>query len=208
VLFRQEHWAGLADGTITLAFRRWAKPRAKAGGRARFPGGVLMVDDVRVVDEAAITAADARKAGFANAAALREELERFGEGDIYRIALHWVGPDEREALRADDDLSADELATLRAKLDRLDKTSPRGPWTRTVLALITERPAVRAPDLAASLGLDTVTFKRDVRKLKELGLTESLTVGYRISPRGIRIAGSLGASGSPGPERAKKTSRG
>jgi hypothetical protein len=27
-------------------------------------------------------------------------------------------------------------------------------------------------------------FKLDVRKLKELGLTESLPVGYRLSPRG------------------------
>ena len=27
-------------------------------------------------------------------------------------------------------------------------------------------------------------FKRDVRKLKELGLTRSLEVGYELSPRG------------------------
>lgn len=207
MLFRQEHWAGLADGTITVAFRRWTQARAKSGRRARFPGGVLMIDDVRVVGAPEITTADARRAGFADAAALRRELDQFGEGDIYRIALHFVGPDEREALRADDDLAPDELAALRAKLDRLDKSSPRGPWTKTVLDLIAERPAVRAPDLAASLGLDTVTFKRDVRKLKELGLTESLTVGYRISPRGIRVADSFGASGSPGPDSAKKTSR-
>ena len=43
---------------------------------------------------------------------------------------------------------------------------------------------MRAPDLAASLGRETLPFKRDVRKLKELGLTESLEVGYRLSPRG------------------------
>ncbi len=77
-----------------------------------------------------------------------------------------------------------------------------------MLDLIAERPAVRAPDLAASLGLDTVTFKRDVRKLKELGLTESLTVGYRISPRGIRVADSFGASGSPGPEQRQENQSG
>jgi predicted transcriptional regulator len=29
-----------------------------------------------------------------------------------------------------------------------------------------------------------MVFKRDVKKLKELGLTEALEVGYRISPRG------------------------
>jgi hypothetical protein len=32
-----------------------------------------------------------------------------------------------------------------------------------------------------------VSFKRDVRKLKELGLTESLEVGYRLSPRGAAL---------------------
>lgn len=30
----------------------------------------------------------------------------------------------------------------------------------------------------------TAPFKRDVRKHKELGLTGSLPVGYRLSPRG------------------------
>jgi hypothetical protein len=53
-----------------------------------------------------------------------------------------------------------------------------------VLDLIEANPGVRAPDLAERLGLETLPFKRDVRKLKELGLTESLEVGYRISPRG------------------------
>jgi Mn-dependent DtxR family transcriptional regulator len=43
---------------------------------------------------------------------------------------------------------------------------------------------VRAADLAKHLGRDRKSFKTDVRKLKELGLTESLEVGYRLSPRG------------------------
>jgi hypothetical protein len=59
-----------------------------------------------------------------------------------------------------------------------------GPWTREILRLIADRPGVRAPDLTASLGRETLPFKRDVRKLKELGLTHSLEVGYEISPGG------------------------
>jgi hypothetical protein len=43
---------------------------------------------------------------------------------------------------------------------------------------------VRAAELAAAVGRDRHRFKLDVRKLKELGLTESLEVGYRLSPRG------------------------
>jgi hypothetical protein len=34
-------------------------------------------------------------------------------------------------------------------------------------------------------------FKLDVRKLKELGLTESLRPGYRLSPRGETVLGWL-----------------
>jgi DNA-binding IclR family transcriptional regulator len=61
----------------------------------------------------------------------------------------------------------------------------REPWTRQVLELIRDRPETLAADLAASLRMEKAPFKRDVRKLKELGLTESLPVGYRLSPRGL-----------------------
>jgi hypothetical protein len=56
-----------------------------------------------------------------------------------------------------------------------------------VLEAIEARPAVRAADLAATLDRDKVDFKIDVRKLKALGLTESLEVGYRLSPRGAAL---------------------
>ena len=62
-----------------------------------------------------------------------------------------------------------------------------GDWTYAVLRAIAENPGLRAPDLAASFGRETAPFKRDVRKLKELGLTESLEIGYRISPRGQAV---------------------
>jgi hypothetical protein len=42
----------------------------------------------------------------------------------------------------------------------------------------------RAANLAAAFGRDVQPFKADVRKLKNLGLTISLEVGYRLSPRG------------------------
>jgi hypothetical protein len=50
-----------------------------------------------------------------------------------------------------------------------------------------ELEAVRAADLAQSLRQEKRRFKLDVRKLKELGLTESLPVGYRLSPRGHAV---------------------
>ncbi len=56
--------AGLADGRIDLAFRRWERPRVKVGGRQRTPIGVVGFDAVEVVPRSAVTAAAARRAGF------------------------------------------------------------------------------------------------------------------------------------------------
>jgi hypothetical protein len=50
--------------------------------------------------------------------------------------------------------------------------------------MIAARPAVRAGDLAEAVSREREPFKLDVRKLKNLGLTISLEVGYRLSPRG------------------------
>ena len=193
----QRFHAGLADGSITLAFRRWRKAAARAGGRQRTPIGELAIDAVDPVAAEDLTEADARAAGYRDRADLLRELTRFGpeDGTIYRIALHLAGPDPRVALRERGDVSDDEWDAISTRLARLDRASRHGPWTATVLRLIAERPAVRAPDLAATLGRDTQPFKTDVRKLKEMGLTESLDVGYRLSPRGRTVLARLDAAG-------------
>lgn len=174
---------GIVEGRVTLAFRRWDRPHAKVGALHRTPVGLVAIDAVDVVRLDSISAADARAAG----AASRAELLRFlhgRDGQVYRIGLRYAGADPRIALRSDAVLRDEDIAAIRARLDRLDRASRHGPWTRDVLELIAANPARRAPDLAAIRGLPTQPFKTDVRKLKELGLTESLDVGYRISPRG------------------------
>jgi hypothetical protein len=186
MLFKRRFHDGLASGRITLAFRRWRRPSVRAGGRLQTAAGVLGIDAVDVIDESDITEADARKAGFPSRAELVAELGE-GQGTLYRVAFHRIGEDPRIALRQDAALDESQIVEIGARLARLDAASPRGPWTREALTLIAARPAVRAADLAASLGRDTMTFKLDVRKLKALGLTESLEVGYRISPRGRAV---------------------
>ena len=94
--------------------------------------------------------------------------------------MRLAGPDPRVALRARAPAGA-ELEAVRARLARM------GPWTYDVLTAIGERPGVRAADLAETLGREKRPFKLDVRKLKELGLTESLRVGYRLSRRGRAV---------------------
>jgi hypothetical protein len=187
VLIRPAELARIRDGSIDLAFRRWERPRLLVGTRMRTSVGLVEVTSVDRVPASAITAADARRSGAASRVELLRRLAPKAPVPIWRVGLRFAGEDPRIALRADAVLSSSERAALVARLDRLDAMSPRGPWTRTVLAMIAARPAVRAPDLAATFGQETVVFKRNVRKLKELGLTESLDVGYRISPRGAAL---------------------
>lgn len=184
MLFPQDLWSGLADGSVTVAFRRWRRATVRAGGTLQTPVGVLAIDRVDIVDRGDITAADAARAGHAS---VREVLDSLRDGpgrDLYRIEFHYAGADLRRALRVDVALDDDDVAALRTRLERLDARSTDGPWTRQVLDLIAEHPEVRAADLAARTGQETLRFKRRVRRLKELGLTESLDVGYRLSPRG------------------------
>jgi hypothetical protein len=182
MLFRQDVLLRIAEGDVTLAFRRWRRPTVRAGGTLRTRVGVLAIDSVEPVDEDQVTDADARRAGAADREALLAGLR--AEGRLYRVELRLAGPDPRIALRERSNISPEERAEIDARLARLDAASRHGPWTAAVLELIAEQPGTRAPDLAASFGRETAPFKTDVRKLKELGLTESLLVGYRLSPRG------------------------
>jgi hypothetical protein len=153
--------------------------------------GELAIDAVDPIEVDDVTERDARRAGYVDRAELLAELARHPDGTLYRIELHLAGPDPRVALREQADLGDDDWRGVAARLARLDRASRHGPWTETVLRLIADRPAVRAGDLAASLGREMAPFKIDVRKLKELGLTESLDVGYRLSPRGRAVLARL-----------------
>jgi hypothetical protein len=182
MLLNQEALRGIARGEITLAFRRWRRPTVKAGGTLRTRVGVLAIESVEQIEPGQITDADAVRAGLPDRTGVLAGLR--GGGRLYRIAFHLAGPDPRIALRERADLSPAERGELDRRLARLDAASRHGPWTAEVLRLIADRPGTRAADLAAAIGREKAPFKADVRKLKELGLTESLEVGYRLSPRG------------------------
>ena len=181
MLFREETWPGLADGSITVAFRRWKRPSVKTGGRLRCPVGELAIESVEIIDESEITDTDARDAGFESRDAALRELATFGEGTLYRVRFHLAGPDARIALREQANLSSEDIEALQSRLASFDR---QGEWTHATLRLIQQRPATLAARLASNMGMETASFKTRVRKLKELGLTESLEVGYRLSPRG------------------------
>ena len=183
MLFEQRLLPGIADGSITVSLRRWKRPAARSGSRHRIPNGVIEIDAVDEVQESQVTPADVRASGYASRRELLDELAG-REGALYRIRFHYGGGDERVVLRDDDQLSETDVAEIRRKLARHDGRSRHGSWTMDLLRLIAEHPGVRAADLAYIESRDTLPLKADVRKLKELGLTESLEVGYRLSPRG------------------------
>lgn len=175
MLFRPADLEGIAAGTVTVAFRRWDKPRVKVGSTQKTLIGLVEFTSCEVVE--AISDADARAAGFASPDEVEARMRKTGR--VYRVGLRVAGPDPRVALR---DAPPDEAVFA---------ALAKYPWARDYLSAIAERPGVRAPDLAESFGRETAAFKRDIRKLKELGLTESLDVGYRLSPRGQLTLRSL-----------------
>ena len=173
----------IVSGEVSLVFRRWRRPTVRSGGSLRTARGVLRILDVVRVSEAEISERDAARAGFSSRAAL---LERLGarEGQLYRIAVEYGGADPRLALRQRDDLSAAEVEQIIDELRGLDIRAPAGPWTGRVLAAIEAQPGVVSRTLVELLDCDRDWLKPQVRKLKNLGLTVSLTTGYELSPRG------------------------
>ena len=185
MLFKQSFWAGLADGSITVTFRRWKQLQVVVGHRYRVPVGIIEVEKVTVVDPAKIRNADARRSGYPSAAALVADLRGTDDLPVYRIQFHKVEePDPRAVLQADDELTEADVAEIDKRLDRLDRASSHGPWTIEYLDVVARYPATRAGDLAPKFGRELQPFKTDIRKLKNLGLTHSLGTGYELSPRG------------------------
>ncbi|CAN5394386.1 hypothetical protein BH20ACI2_BH20ACI2_06640 [soil metagenome] len=182
----------IISGRVSTVFRVWKRAGVKPGGTQMTKLGVLGIDAVDVVTEDEIAETDAREAGYASKQELIDHLlERTEETAIYRIKLHYVGEDPRKELRQQADLSEEELADIITKLQKLDAGSQRGNWTQRYLQIIHDRPNTHAAKLAASIGLDIPHFKPWVRKLKALGLTESLRPGYRLSPRGQKVLQAL-----------------
>jgi hypothetical protein len=187
VILTQAVLDGIRHGTITRAYRRWRRPTVKSGGTLLTAGGQVEIRAVAPVLLDAITASDAQAAGYPSREALVADLASRPDGVLYRIDFGSVGPDPRVALRQQAPIDDAERQDLRARLLRLDARAESGAWTRRTLELIRDHPGRRAGDLCREVGQERLAFKTNVRKLKALGLTESLEVGYRLSPRGAAV---------------------
>ena len=180
MLIRAAELEGIRAGRVDLAFRRWERPRVLAGTRMRTAIGLVEATSVDEVAAEAISDRDAERAGAATREELLAGLARHPGRPVFRIALRFAGPDPRVALREQDEPSEDERGKLVARLDRLDRASRHGPWTRATLTAIARRPATRAPELALELGLQTPAFKP--RRAQAQGARAHRVARDRLSP--------------------------
>jgi hypothetical protein len=193
VQFTADSHDDLAAGRVTLTIRRWSRPQAKAGGRYNVGPVEIEVDDIELVPFGSLTKADLRRTGLDDREAVRARAAHAGpiadDTLVYRIEFHVVG--ERR-VREERPTDAETVAAVIAKLDRMDTRAAQGPWTRAVLRLIGDRPGTVSTELAAAVDRPRPEFKADVRKLKALGLTESLEVGYLLTPLGRAVVDRSG----------------
>ena len=171
VLFRPADLEGMsAGGRITLQFRRWGQGPGAAGDEAADAdrrarrAQAWRWSSVRTIE-------DARAAGYDDA---EHVLGVVSSARAPCTGSRCASPGQDPAIA---------LRERRPPTTRCSRGwSGWATWAYEVLAAST--PVLRAPDLAATFGRETAAFQRDVRKLKELGLTESLEIGYRCFPRG------------------------
>lgn len=184
MLFRKEFLERIGTGDVMLAFRRWRRPSVRAGSTLLTPVGQLSIQSVEPVSPSRISVGDAKRAGYESRETLLDELQRRPEGEIYRIELGPLLQDPRIVLRETPADTDAELQALRSRLSRLDSRAPDGAWTFRTLEALRSHPGVRAGDVCCLVGQEKERFKLNVRKLKDLGLNESLGTGYRLCPRG------------------------
>jgi hypothetical protein len=192
MLFQRRFHEGIRSGEIRCTVRIWQRPHAKVGGRYTLGGGgAIVVDKIQEVSVDDITSALAQRCGFPSLVDLLRTAKHGAGERVFVIEFHYdSGPRTRSKLKTGA-VSSEELALLVQRLDAMDRRSHVGAWTLATLRAIEARPGVLAATLARSLGRPRDEFKRDVRKLKHLGLTFSLEIGYRLTPKGEALLASL-----------------
>ena len=96
VQFSRELRDDIAGGDITLTFRLWRRPQAKAGGRYRALGRAeIEIDSMELVPFSSISDADVHRAGEPDRETLRARAAHAApitdDTLLYRIAFHLVG---------------------------------------------------------------------------------------------------------------------
>ncbi len=190
MLFKRHILDLISTGEVDLAFRQWKRPTVKVGGTLITRVGQLQILDISSVPLAEITEEEAKRAGFTSKKALLSTLDP-QQVNTNKVQFKLIGADPRTALRESVIWSDEELNGVLTKFNKWDNSSNAGPWTRQTLQLIRNYPGTVSTELAERMNVDRAWLKAQIRKLKAMGLTISLDVGYELSPRGRALMDKL-----------------
>ena len=190
------------------------KPHVRPGGRYRcHPIGVLEVDAIRIGTGATSTRRTRSPPGSAASASSFAHLATgpggtlSTDGELFRIDLHYGGDGDRVEIALDDRLTAEDIARIRERLERLDA---RTPWTRKTLDLLSGIPAWRLPGFGRPPGPRDGSLQGRCAQAQAVRTSQSFEAGIEISPRGRAYLAAVrarcprrGGSGRGLPSRRK-----
>ena len=92
--FSPELRDAVLDGSITLSYRLWSRPKVKVGGRYRVGPSEIEVVDIELVPFSSVTPAEVRRCGEHDRESLRVRTAHAGpvrdDTLVYRIEFHVV----------------------------------------------------------------------------------------------------------------------
>jgi hypothetical protein len=84
----------VADGTITVSYRLWSRPKVKVGGVYRSASVMIEVDEIDLLPFSSITDGDLARTGEPDLETLRRRAAHAGpihdDTLVYRVAFHVV----------------------------------------------------------------------------------------------------------------------
>jgi hypothetical protein len=84
----------VADGTITVSYRLWSRPKVKVGGIYRSGAVMIEIDDIELLPFSSITDNDLARTGEADLETLRRRAAHAGpihdDTFVYRVQFHVV----------------------------------------------------------------------------------------------------------------------
>ncbi|MEX1093072.1 MAG: hypothetical protein WEF28_07945 [Acidimicrobiia bacterium] len=180
MLLSQKTLDAVVKGEIDRVYRRWKRPAVVEGTLQRTSHGLVEVIGLRRVEENEI---EPIAAGFDTTEEVLADVRPPEPGtELYEVRVRWAGDDHRLALRESTDLDDAALEAIDSVVSGIGRHGR--PTGIELLQVIAANPATLAKELADGIGVERDVLKRRVRQLKEIGLTESLRIGYRLSPRG------------------------
>jgi hypothetical protein len=82
----------VADGTITVSYRLWSRPKVKVGGSYRSGAVMITIDDIELLPFSSIERADLERTGEPDLESLRRRAAHAGpitdDTLVYRIEFH------------------------------------------------------------------------------------------------------------------------